>query len=715
MLVSGTSATLPDPAKVSALVVGNGWYPDLENGAPLEGAAQQAERFATWLLDRGICLAQRITLMTTSPPGGSAATELTGDKAAGINAGDSVEPRKDTPAWLTGEHGPSDQDQLFLLFWVGHGYTDPDDPDKRLYLLGSDAEPLNPWNVTLSQVLHWAAQAAPNADIVAFVNACRGPIDWRVARLLTSANFSYQLPRQDVRQRLGRQEAVAYAAAHGENTRDAGWTHETFADDVLRRLEDLPAGATPFEIFDDGLKESIIDIRRGRGIGDFSGTVSLEHGRNSYRFTTPLDRQYLFLQEWQELLAVARDIDDDPAARPATRVRWGAYSFAMGWVDGSHRPDEIETVEDLVWALSDRPPQRWNWAPPIVFACAFLASKSASGSQTGLADWCRRWAGAHGSDAANMLDAVNKQIPEHMPGRPCLTITVDVETRLGNSRRFSLVPRLYAMERPENLREHRGITQDMIPETARLAIDDALDSGAVEDPADLLVEFIVPSALHGWRLEHAGGRPLGNTYAVAIRSLDIVRRPRGEAASWIRKKLKEIEAYKPTPEMPWSAKIEWFTCAEKEDHPSREAMAKAPAAGERFCIVLARRVNPKAGRNGRVTLAGGRVGMASDPPMGLSDAIKNGASPIVLSMLEEIGCRSCLVGQACQVSLGKDLVVQRVNSAENGLLDLPYIIRDIRSYLVGKNPGDLHFGVYMESLRRLPFEDSLRSQFAHPV
>jgi hypothetical protein len=696
---------LPDPSKVSALVVGNEWYPALGPSAVLPGAARSAERFVEWLLDKKVCLPDRITLMRKVAPAGSTATRLAGrEDADPVYKLDCVEPGTGLAKWIKGGHGPRESDELFLLFWVGHGFIDPGDQDKRLFLLGSDAQPDQLWNVTLSLLLHLAGEAAPDANVVAFVNACRGPIDPYMVPQLASSSVDYKPLGLAGEPDSGRWQSIAYAAAHGESTRDAGWTHGTFADDVLDRLYALPDGAPPFALFADGLGDVVTDISLGRHAEAFAGHVYFEHGPHIRRFTTPMERKYLALDEWRALVEVARAIDGDPAARPATLVRWSAYAFATQWVEDRRGPDEIETVMDLIWALSDRPPQYWHWAPPIVFASYFLANKPEADTQPALGEWCATWALHRGRDGASMLKQVEERLPPSLPLRPCLTIKVEREPQPGKLRRFYLAPVLYVMEKPVHLPEHRKIRQEEIPAAAHEAINHALESGTVGDHDDLLVEFIIPKEMHGWRFEHAGEKPLGLMYAVAIRSLDIVRHPRSGAASRIRKKFAEIEVFKPTSDVRWSDKIEWFTCEDIPKEPTAQMMSRANSPGTRFCIALGRRVDPRTGRNGRVTLPNGRVGSGSDAPMGLDHAIDQGASPFVLSVLEARGCTGCQIQGECQVKRGKRLVAEGVDAAPNGLVDLPYVARKIRSDLAGDNPGDLHFGVYMENLRHLPAE-----------
>jgi hypothetical protein len=140
-------------------------------------------------------------------------------------------------------------------------------------------------------------------------------------------------------------------------------------------------------------------------------------------------------------------------------------------------------------------------------------------------------------------------------------------------------------------------------------------------------------------------------------------------------------------------------------NPDGKMMARAPAAGQRFCIVLGRRENPADDRNGDGLL---------DAPMGLDPAIENGASPILLTMLEAPGCKVCSVGLDCDNASRKKMITQKVDDRDtyvNGLLDLPYIVRDIRADSTLGSATDMHLGVYMENLSRLEAERSgLRSQ-----
>jgi len=377
MTVARPNRMSPVAAATSALVVGIESYRIAGAGADLPGSAKLAARFARWLLRQGICLPERITLMTAydeaAYSSGKYGPELSPeDDLEELRAGPGVKvdwlphanAASDFGEWINGTHAPREKDAFFLLFWVGHGFTYPGLRDRRLCLLGSDANDYQLNHVELTDLLDVVSEIAPGVHEVAFVNTCRAPVTAGWERRLQDGWRPVTPPTSQPLSSGGSQPAseqsIVYAAAHGQTTKMAGWQDRTFADVLLEKLDALPDGAGPLAVFDDDLK----------GFGDLIGwrpyvtTFGYFHDRTERLDTPPQDDRDLTYDEWQRLVKIARRIDAGPKTR--WDVRLGAYCQAVGLeevlgLDTGHvadRPRSPDTLEDLIGVLRNRPLHR---------------------------------------------------------------------------------------------------------------------------------------------------------------------------------------------------------------------------------------------------------------------------------------------------------------------------------------------------------------------
>jgi predicted nucleotide-binding protein len=274
--------------QASALVVGIERYGDTGSGWDFPGAARLAARFALWLIRHRICPPERITLMTTyeeaAYENGILDRSLSPkDLVDSLNAlGGGLRMVRDARVdkeftdWIT-KHGPMESDELFVLFWVGHGFSNRNDLYQKLYLLGSDADGYQLRNVELAQLLHAVGSNAPRADQVGFVDVSRAPIaaGWE-KRLSDGVRM---VPENAARQydRHPKSQSIVFAAAHGETTKQAGWRSKAFGELLLGLLEKLPEGSSPKTVFGDELRHIVEELAREQA-APFWVSYGYQHG-----------------------------------------------------------------------------------------------------------------------------------------------------------------------------------------------------------------------------------------------------------------------------------------------------------------------------------------------------------------------------------------------------------------------------------------------------
>ena len=720
MTVNDNSGMPPEASpNASALVVGIEHYGNTRWDLP--GAARLAARFASWLVDYRICLPGRICLMTAYDKepyqNGTHDSSLSPEEllAALDGLGDSEDTRihmpgmaradEDFAEWIT-RYGPRTNDELFVLFWVGHGFAYQGDTDEKVCLLGSDADNYQLRNLELAQLLRAAGSDAPRADVVGFVNTCRAPAGSNLERKLRDGKRPIT-PRRRADPDRTRNLSVVYAAAHGETTKMAGREDKTFAEVLLELLEDLPVGSGPQAIFDDGLVHIVDELRREQ-TAPFWTSYGYQHRGERQRYLPPPDEGNLTQEEWASLLAEAAAIDGAPGTDPSPGVLWGAYCHAARPAlsdDRPDRPERLESLRDLIWALRDLPPRSSRLAPPLIIACDFVAHLPYADSEPRLAKWCDDWADAE-KGRRRRLDLAQKHRPTHLPDRPYLSILVgeDKEPEPGRrgrpARRYRLSAVHWANGVPDLLVRPDPVSENEILAEVEDLISEAGEYGTELD--DILVEFVLPRHLLGWRPEYEESL-LGQEYAIAIR--DLVRLESGAEPARQRAEiiLRRIRDFTPDENSRWSERIRWFTC--QEDHwPERKQIVATTQNKKYFCIVLGR-TNGPASTNSK----------DSPAPWGLIDSITAGAAIVVSVQQEHHVCDGRYHGRpappsdhgsACEMPNGRELITRNVNDGSlwpNGLLDLPYMLRDIRNELADQGePGSrLQIGVLMEDSNRL--------------
>lgn len=734
-------------AATSALVVGIESYQITGAGVDLPGSARLAARFAGWLLERDICLPERITLMTAydeaAYSNGKYGPELSPEDdikrlregpGAKVNLLLHANAASDFGEWINGLYAPRERDAFFLLFWVGHGFTYPYLRDRRLCLLGSDANDYQLNHVELADLLDVVGEIAPGIHEAAFVNTCRAPVTdgwerrlqggWRPVTPPTGRGPSPGGSSPTVKQ------SIVYAAAHGQTTKMAGWRDRTFADVLLERLDALPHGAGPLAIFDDDLQ----------GFGDQIGwrpyvtTFGYFHDRTERLDTPPQDDRDLTYDEWRNLVEIARSIDG--ATGPKTRwdVRLGAYCQAVELEhvlgldagDAPDRPKPPDTLEELIGALRNRPPRSKALPPPLVVAFEFVAHLPTPSSRPQLAEWCAAWANARDPDGWYRLNNAQGRRPRRLPDHNYLSVLINemYSPPVGQqmpSRRYRLSALLWAINGPVALKGDgwgagdgagetaAGITADEIAGAVNRLIGQAERCQLVPDSdfTQMLVEFVLPRELLGRRLEYEGDTQLGYIYPIVFRDLERLRGLGKSSARNLAEKIQRlIDEFEADDSAPWSARIRWITCADLGSVKLGDISAIV-SAEDTFCLAL------EHGNSGGVPDAGPGAGT----PMELIYSLDSGAA-IVVSLNYENRCDSCILRPPrdadgsevrCQMPEEKQLILRSVDNTVRwkGLPDLPYILRDIRPEL---RQAGLQIGVLMEDKGRLwPSYDQLAS------
>ena len=599
-----TPGAAPVPRNASALVVGLEKYDDIPGaGTDLPGSARLAARFALWLLERRICLPDRITLMTAydeaayrdgvhekelSPEGKlDELKSYAGGTGPGVNLVPDARAEEDFEAWILGGHGPQPQDHLFLLFWVGHAFTYPDRRDDRLCLLGTDASAYQLKHIELTNLLDTVTDIAPGVHEVAFLNTCRAPVQGQWEKRLEEGFRAVSRPASPRSgERPGRPaprsqaaQSIAYAAAEGQTTKMAGWHEQSFADVLLGRLEDPSSDGNPQAVFGDFLKGIGDQLRWGDGFRPHVTTFGYFHDYEKRLDKPPPTDEDLSHEEWTRLTEIAQAIDASASTRKFSyaNLYWNAYYHAVElWqvlgVDNDipDRPERLDSLEDLIEELRDRPCQQRTYPPPLVIACDFVAYlPRRSPARRDLAAWCQKW--AHDRvrrGGRRRLDLAEKRRPKRLYSGEYLSISVDDKPNLRldipakrdiSDKQYWLRGFLWATGGPALLPSDRWVTKNEIAAAAVKMIGEAERLQYIGDLPGLLVEFVLPRDLLGRRLEYEGNPALGLN-PVVFRNLERLRSSSMALARSRAQKTQDlIDQHRPR-KSPWSTLIKWIPC-----------------------------------------------------------------------------------------------------------------------------------------------------------
>jgi hypothetical protein len=705
----------PNLARASALIVGLEHYQDASLN--LEGAAGLAARFARWLIERGVCAPARIALMTgygkpTREPAGPTRTVLSHLADQGVELLTDASADHGFKDWVTGPLGPKDTDELFVLFWLGHGRAAGG--RDRVCLLAGDATAGRPRHLELTQFLDAVATHAPAADRVAFVDACRNVVSRRLER-----SFDYweeSIPDRPDSRPAPRKLSVVYAAAHGEAT--AGWDKkgQTFGEVLLDRLEALPRDTRPQAFFanDDGeLHRFLIDFAKGQQATPFWTLYGYRIPEGAATLQPP-DERNLTPAEWNHLLDEVSRIDGNQRSHPSWQVLYSAYCSALG-LDLEPMPRTgLQNLGDLVRKLMDQPPASGGDLPPLtgnlpplVVACDYVANQPRERTLSRLNTWCDKWAAArHGQ--GEELSYARKWRRPLLPDQSYLSILIEDGARLveqpgvsppTTERCYRVTAVLWAFDGLFRL-PASGRVDEVGAEDIMASVDDLLNEAAHhrhKELMDMVVEFVLPRHLLGWRPEYGSERDLGADYPVVTRDLQRLRgTSAGESSYRAMEKCRIMEVFSAgsNGSHSWADKMDWIDCG---DWREPKEIGERAGGRETYGIGLA---PPKS----RLPASRGRTGMVP----GLLKAVDAGA-PIVVLVLNNADCgghESPLT--TCAVPPIKSLIMKGINRLPRGLLDLPYLLRDMRSSM--RDEASPQIGMIMEERTRLwPGCFSLRS------
>jgi hypothetical protein len=727
--MTGPAPPFPGSARASALVVGmehNEEEPDL----CLPGAAGLAAQFARWLIDRGICTPDRIALMTgyqkpeqaPDEPTKALLTELTAGKDDG---GLAVTMLRDASAdhgfadWIA-SFPPEFDDELFVLFWMGHGFALR--AGKQVCMLGADAKERMPRHVELNELLGKVATYAPTAAQVAFVDVCRNVVaddlewgagDWKQ----TIGKGSYRQETTD--------QYVIYAAAHGQTTTEAGWAEKSFSKVLLDRLNNLPAGRGPRDFFDEtDLDEFLASVAREYGASPFISFHGYAHP-GAEKTILSGGRGTLTTDEWRRLLAEAVRIDEAPATAPSRRVLHGAYHHALGR-NLQFIPAGITRVEDLVRSLTSI--RATEDRPPLIVACDYVANLPAAGAYPGLEQWCNGWS-ARSLDRREFLGRIRRTRPFRLP-MPYLSIEVNdryYETpsepqppKRRDSKRYRVRAILWDLNGfcPLPVSEGGSGKDGRVDEKAALvaeedilAVSEELLGAAGHEMTrrlsdtpltEIVLEFVLPECLQSMWPEYGKHRNLGDQYPVVVRDLERLRNKNLGASFRIAQEIyQRIEAFaQERGSTRWSDRVAWITCGRQwpggQQWPESQVIQGRAGHPETFCIGLAPPMAEMSRYNGDGRTIPGRA-----------DALRAGAAIVVLVLhWHKATDRHTKFRNRCTAWRATKMITKEIDKRQHGLLDLPYLLRDIRATMTGNGswgpqPDLPRIGVVMEEPGRL--------------
>lgn len=661
------------PRGASALVVAIEKYDGYE-GEDIPGSAKLAARFVLWLVERGVCPADRVTFMVSYDEAKYAQgpyersdspepliTRLETEaafqgvkilkQAKAINVLGGAKADGDFRNWISDEqYGPGRDDRRFVLFWIGHGHAIKGDMEQRVFLPCSDATSRDPYNVELVQLLSAVSEYAPSAHIAGFVQACRYPVPhWAEKIIKTKTEPIFRLDNQIPESDLFKRVAVLCAADHGQTTQAAGRDDKIFADAVLRWLENSDGNA------DDAISgaklTTLVQELQSQGFWpDLKGYGALRY------VTQPPSDDIVKESEWRELVRLAEQIDSRSGT--SARVRWFAYCRGVGPGRVIHASDQLPTVMALFQIISRFEPRTIGGAPPLLIACDFVAGLA---DDPELGAWCDAWAADRGDDERQLLRDIRAERPQWLDNRPYVSITVEPTPpppgpidSLGHLV-YSLDPVFFGVSSPEPLDKRSLLDRKRILEAAEQVIAQALTrQGATRE--DLIVEFVLPRRLLGWWLEYGNeeyGEPeLGTRHPIVIRDIELARNK--------------------TASRPRQGGTEWRTC---DEVGYRDVPRNSIYAMSANCLVVDRDSADATQRSYD----------APDVPGQIKVAIDNG-TPNVISIQPGNRCGSCGRGQSSESEpSGCSMLKLRKFLSEkwpDRLEDLPFTLRDMRREIV---------------------------------
>jgi len=717
----------------SALIVALERYDDLPgSGLGLPGSVRSGARFASWLLDQGLCEPERITLMTSYNP-----TAYDNGKNPGLAPDDELKRMRelgegkvkevpyehtdrDIQAWMNDTYvSPHEDrgrpaDEFFYLFWVGHGVTFTARKDHRICLLGADANRERLLHVELGQLLDAVCQTVPGVCAVGFVGACREPVaeGWQQRLALGSTAIAppewVNLNDLDDLPAAAFTQAYMCAASDGESTKMAGFGDQTFAEFVLAGLDGLDDGQNPAALFGDFLQGL---VRRANERQKFPELVTFNYARagdSEPSKEVPLQDGRLTQVEINNLLDVAYRIDQSAAKselkhKALAQVCREAYCYAVGLqqvVNGAAANPLPDTIERLVRLLRDQPrPVISDKAPALVIACEYAASMAGSRLKD-LDRWCDAWvAPAWGADPAVLRNRreclANAKRARALSSRGA-TLAILVGDKRTESpgedppgheasagdRSYSLRGILWAAGSSASLPvpENRMVTGNTVTQAAQDLVGMVEALGVVRDMTTMLLEFVLPRELLGRRFEYEGDLAL---YPVAFRDLDLLRRPllRGETL----KSIERIDRHKSR--SPWSGQVAWVSCEDLHDPEMPQKIRALVVDENTYALAFEHGTlhDPSNADN------------HWDAPRELADALNSGAA-IVLSLTGVEECTRCLVRRNnrpaehverldCEVpsSLRRERmkhILRKIDDKKtwkNGPRDLPFVFCALRS------------------------------------
>lgn len=218
------------PERTRAVLVGVEEY-NAGSGWRLDGPALDACRFARWLTGRGVP-ATRIQLLVAPAPSNQEAVREYGFPYRHPD-------RSTVEQVLYDEMSRGDDNELFFLYWGGHGVMDSDESRRLFY---ADAEPTNRRNLHLDKLLHaLRTDHFPQRHQLLVVDACQNV----VARGRAGRTLPTDLPPLGS-PRPGREQHVLLAASPGERAGNVDVRRTgMFSEVLLRELELSPTGQWP--------------------------------------------------------------------------------------------------------------------------------------------------------------------------------------------------------------------------------------------------------------------------------------------------------------------------------------------------------------------------------------------------------------------------------------------------------------------------------------
>ena len=685
-------------ADVSALVVAIEKYGGAVGATDIPGSVRVAARFVERLVSTGTCRPERITFVVSYDKSdyadGRNPAELSpepwldkfrpGGTFAGVKLTEPAEHDNAFTEWITSDdqHGPKPEDRHFVLFWIGHGWSDVEHADEQLFLFCSDATMYVPKNVELQYLVRTVTAVAPKAQVSGFVHACQKVGDARTRDVLERQSWAVDLASRRLQAGRGllRRVSLYYASAWGETTAMAGPDdgESTFAEAVVEWLEN---DENPSR--DVILTADLAALNAHLAARDFR-PYEKRYGPDGRYIPTREPEGVVDDGEWDDLLAKAYPIDEDRLT--SGQVRWNAYCHAVGLVNVNFAaPDRrLSTLRDLFKELRYLTPA--DKPPPLIAACYFVAQLSDPAHIT-LAQWCEKWAEKRHADGENILKTIKAATPQRIDNRPYLSIAVlrpkaepsipAPGRRARDNRSHDMLPLLFAGTFPKLLELRTSVHWVDIVEESGSIIRDALASQSAGRD-ELLVEFVLPASLLGWWLEYDHPR-LGDKHPVVIRDLQRARFPAVD------------------PDAAKRHKIVWLTCRRDQESEASAIDEAEPA----LCLVLERRADDR--QRGR--------GEAPAVPAELIEALDRDV-PIIVSVQAGTKCASCLRGQrpepgggdgGCHLSAVRELLTSYMNDSDTwpgGLDALPYMLRNLRAEVARQNKQNQLVGVQVSVLNQ---------------